>query len=404
MLLLLLIQDPALLDAIKDREPAALRKIVEEGYAPPQALVDETRASIAALGADDFETREKASASLAKHANLVGLILREALAATTDAEVKARLEGILRHVRSDFDVAVRMAAARALLEARDRDVVQSLVNLAKTKDGSLRDRSKSLLKRLGVDPATWDASKFAFPEKLNLGSRTNLPPGHMLVASWTKVVEYDADRKVVWETDTPARSARRLENGNTLIVVQLQKKIVEVSPDKDVVWEFEHHRFVYHADVLPSGDVVFSDDDHLIIVGRDKKEVVTFESAGQADAFQALDNDRLLMAGYLNGRVVEYDLKGDATWEIKELGRTFTARRLDNGRTLVGTFGDGVKEIDGDGAVEWRHETADDVWAAVRLGDGRTVIGTNRALYAVDAAGAELWRIDGAVTDVQVGE
>lgn len=406
-LLLWWLQDAALsaLDAkgLRDADAAALRKIVEEGFTPAAELVDRAKALIGGLGADEFEARDKASAELGKIKNLVAPLLRETTASTADAEVKARLEAIVRDLRPDFDVAVRVLAARVLLERRDAAVVESLVKLA-SKDGALRHRSKSLLKRIGVDPAAYDASKFAFPEALNLGGRTNLPPGHMLVASFEKVVEYDAERNVVWEYGTGARSARRLESGNTLIVVQLQRKIVEVTPAKEVAWEFEHDRFVYHADALSDGRVAFSDDDHVLVVDRDGEVSETFASAGQADAFQVLENDRLLTAGYLNGRVVEFDLKGNAVWEASDVGRTFTARRLEGGHTLVGTFGDGVKELDGDGKLVWRFECAGDVWAAARLGSGRTVIGTNQALFEVDADGKELWRIDGGVTDVQVGE
>jgi HEAT repeat protein len=72
------------------------------------------------------------------------------------------------------------------------------------------------------------------------GSRFDLlPGGHVLIPSWTqnKVVEYDADGRVVWQTNaTQPTSVQRLPNGNTLISSRINSSIVEVNRTGEVIW------------------------------------------------------------------------------------------------------------------------------------------------------------------------
>jgi hypothetical protein len=70
-----------------------------------------------------------------------------------------------------------------------------------------------------------------------------LANGNLLVpytgGKQAKVVEYDADWKVVWQYDEAPSpwAAVRLPNGNTLISGNHNKYVREVTPDKKVVWE-----------------------------------------------------------------------------------------------------------------------------------------------------------------------
>ena len=76
-----------------------------------------------------------------------------------------------------------------------------------------------------------------------------------------KVVEFDANGKVVWKvTNADVREspfvdpcgAQRLPNGNTVIAsygAQKGIKLFELTPDKTMVWRYEGHR-VHHFQIL----------------------------------------------------------------------------------------------------------------------------------------------------------
>tara|TARA_R110000765_G_scaffold95610_4_gene179965 strand:- start:1961 stop:2905 length:945 start_codon:yes stop_codon:yes gene_type:complete len=76
-----------------------------------------------------------------------------------------------------------------------------------------------------------------------------------------KVVEFDANGKVVWEINNShvkespfvdPCGAQRLPNGNTVIAsygAQKGIKLFEVSPDKSLVWSYDGHR-VHHFQIL----------------------------------------------------------------------------------------------------------------------------------------------------------
>jgi hypothetical protein len=111
----------------------------------------------------------------------------------------------------------------------------------------------------------WEAGKevAAEPE-----SAQRLRNGHTLIADNAKhrVVEIDADKKIVWTFDVPnsnhrptptMRQVRRLDNGNSLICASTLDKVIEVSPAKEVVWEYSVP-FPYLATRLANGHTIIS--------------------------------------------------------------------------------------------------------------------------------------------------
>jgi hypothetical protein len=114
----------------------------------------------------------------------------------------------------------------------------------------------------------WEAGKevAADPE-----SAQRLTNGHTLIADNAKhrVVEIDADKKIVWTFDVPnsnrrpnptMRQIRRLGNGNTLICASTLDKVIEVSPAKAIVWEYAIP-FPYLATRLADGHTIVSSGD-----------------------------------------------------------------------------------------------------------------------------------------------
>jgi Mal s 1 allergenic protein-like len=111
----------------------------------------------------------------------------------------------------------------------------------------------------------WEAGKeiAAEPE-----SAQRLSNGHTLIADNAKhrIVEIDADKKIVWTFDVPnsnhrptptMRQVRRLDNGNTLICASTLDKVIEVSPSRQIVWEYALP-FPYLATRLPNGHTLIS--------------------------------------------------------------------------------------------------------------------------------------------------
>jgi PQQ-like domain len=91
------------------------------------------------------------------------------------------------------------------------------------------DRTGKELKGFGVDVRT-------------SGGRIEvLPNGHVLVPEMgnNRVVEHDADGKVVWEATVPQPiAAVRLPNGNTLVTSMTQNRAVELNRAGKEVWEY----------------------------------------------------------------------------------------------------------------------------------------------------------------------
>jgi hypothetical protein len=70
-----------------------------------------------------------------------------------------------------------------------------------------------------------------------------LPGDHILVVTQnsTKVIEYDADGKQVWEAGVALISGypTRLPNGHTLVPSNGNARVVELDKAGKVVWEFK---------------------------------------------------------------------------------------------------------------------------------------------------------------------
>jgi len=77
-----------------------------------------------------------------------------------------------------------------------------------------------------------------------------LPNGNVLVPNYaqSKVVEFDAKGKVVWEANVERPgSAVRLPNGHTLVSCPIAKRVVELDRDGKEVWKCETEGRPYKA-------------------------------------------------------------------------------------------------------------------------------------------------------------
>ena len=179
-----------------------------------------------------------------------------------------------------------------------------------------------------------------------------LPNSRILTQDgWTRIIELDADRNVVWEYDAATSNGnrgkklevhafQRLDDGRTMIVENGIGRIIEVDAAGNIVHELRYqvsqpsaHRDVRQGYKLASGNYLLCHEG--------------------------------------DGRVTEYAPDGDVVWnyEVPLFGKprakghgpeawgnqVFNARRLDNGNTLIATGnGHSVIEVTPEKKVVWR--------------------------------------------------
>lgn len=183
-----------------------------------------------------------------------------------------------------------------------------------------------------------------------------LPDGHLLLQDgWTRVIELDGDRNVVWEYDASGgdnagrgvevHAFERLPDGATMIVESGPARIVEVTRDGSV---------------------------------RRKIPLTVDHPAVHSDTrnVRRTPTGTYLVAHERDGVVREYDVDGKVVWEfdVPLFGKepkgghgpeafgdqVYSAVRLDNGNTLVGTGnGHSVLEVTPEKEVVWRIEQHD---------------------------------------------
>jgi outer membrane protein assembly factor BamB len=156
-----------------------------------------------------------------------------------------------------------------------------------------------------------------------------LPNGHVLYAYGGKptgVQEIDRDHKVVWNFESPCPQvlgSERLSNGNTLFGEQGPCRAVEVSPDGKIV----------RTTPLTTSEAGY----HL-----------------QVRNVHKLANGNILAAHEGEGFIREYDAAGKVVWQYGKVENTGEALRLANGNTLIsGGTTKRVIEVTPDGKIAW---------------------------------------------------
>jgi HEAT repeat protein len=94
---------------------------------------------------------------------------------------------------------------------------------------------------LRVDSSGKELKSFGVDLRTSGGRLDVLPDGHVLVPerAHNRVVEHDADGKVVWEASVEEPvAAVRLPNGNTLVTSMTQNRAVEIDRGGKEVWQY----------------------------------------------------------------------------------------------------------------------------------------------------------------------
>ena len=208
------------------------------------------------------------------------------------------------------------------------------------------------------------------------------------------------------QTGTPRR----------VIAADYEKKCLAIiAPGGKVEWETPI-RNIHDLHVLPGGNLLFQTDwTKLVEMTPDKKIVWQYDAATsngntgktiEVHAFQRLDNGVTMIAESGRGRIIEVDRDGKLLKEVKlKLAKndphrdTRLVRKLDTGHYLVAHESEkAVREYDASGTVVWEHAVGTKVYSAVRLKNGNTLIGTGdgHRVVEVDTKGKEVWSLNEA--------
>ncbi|WP_010583908.1 beta-propeller domain-containing protein [Schlesneria paludicola] len=184
------------------------------------------------------------------------------------------------------------------------------------------------------------------------------PPHKVLIGDYSTTTLALVDQKGEIEWQTPIRNihdAAVLPNGNILFQTDWTE-ILEMSPERKIVWKYDA-----------------------------KQQNATDGQRVEIHAFQRLPNGHTMLAESGRARIIEVDHEGKIRKEIplkvehpNAHTDTRLARKLENGHYLVAHEGDNkiVREYDGDGKVVWEYPTHTKVYSAIRLKNGNTLIGT----------------------------
>ena len=194
------------------------------------------------------------------------------------------------------------------------------------------------------------------------------------------------------------------------------KTFALVNQRGDIEWQ-RPIRNIHDASRLPNGNVLFQTDWTEIVEISPQGQVVWKYNAARPNdqnekprrvevhAFQRMDNGRTMIAESGPARIIEIESDGTIHKQIPlqiEHPHAHTdtrlARKLDSGNYLVAHEGDNkvVREYDGDGTVVWECKTGTKVYSAIRLKNGNTLIGTGdgHRVIEVNAAGQTVWSVE----------
>ncbi|HKI36127.1 MAG TPA: PQQ-binding-like beta-propeller repeat protein [Gemmataceae bacterium] len=182
-------------------------------------------------------------------------------------------------------------------------------------------------------------------------------------------------------------------------------RLVEVDADGKLVWEYKLPGLSVIFQPLADGRVLFAHGGSptgAMEIDRDRKVVWVYASkCPQVLGCERLANGNTLLAEQGPCRAVEVDPKGRVVRVTKlttsEEGyhrQVRNVHRLANGNILAAHEGEGaVREVDPDGKVVWEYTKVDNCPEALRLANGNTLIacGTQRRLIEVTPEKKVVW-------------
>jgi hypothetical protein len=201
-----------------------------------------------------------------------------------------------------------------------------------------------------------------------------LPGGRVLICEYAtnRLSERRVkDGEIVWQKALEKGlviGAQRLANGNTFVVTRTI--LLELDRDGKEVWNYRPTAgSIYAARKSRTGEVaVVNIAGTCTRLDANGKEIASF-AVGRMLLYGGIDllpNGNVLVPNCSVGKVIEYDAKGKAVWEVAAQGAT-SAVRLPNGHTLIASaVTQRVVEVDRDGKEVWKCNTEGRAYKAYR--------------------------------------
>jgi hypothetical protein len=203
-----------------------------------------------------------------------------------------------------------------------------------------------------------------------------LPGDRLLVAEYKsrRVTERNLKGQILWEREIPGGPlvAQRLPGGNTFIATESQVLEIDRAGKEVFRLNMPHGERIMKAMKLPKGEIAcLTEGPRVVRFDAAGKEVYSYPvSLGRllfGGRIYMLADDSVLIPHYAENKVVEYDARGKAVWEVA-IDEPVAAVRLPNGNTLVTTMipQRGAVEFDRNGQEVWSYRSTTRVTRALR--------------------------------------
>lgn len=172
------------------------------------------------------------------------------------------------------------------------------------------------------------------------------------------VSERNSKGEVIWQKAVEGipQGARRLPNGNTLIITRTN--LVEVNAKGENVKTINPPGGgnIYSAGRFLNGDIGIVNQQGQFVrmdaAGKELKRFAVGNVLAMGGQIDVLPNGRVVVPLYSMGKVAEFDTEGKQVWEASVPNPT-SVKRLPNGHTLVATRTNQVLELDRNGKQVW---------------------------------------------------
>ncbi|MEM6474077.1 MAG: PQQ-binding-like beta-propeller repeat protein [Planctomycetota bacterium] len=310
---------------------------------------------------------------------------------------------------------VRLYTAFELAKRGDRDVLDTFVGLLDAEEIKIRSQAVQILRTMtgqrfafsAYGPTeerqtatdAWRAWLVENKEIAELNSDVSLTPariGRILVCYYNTdlVVEYDEERNEVWSAKVPQPwGCQGLPNGHRLITSYASSSVIEYDEKGDEVWRTTVTGKPVQAQRLDNGNtlVALYNQNEIVEINRDGVKVASIVTTGKVNHVFRTDDGHTLVSCRDGAGVLEYDKNGKQLGSIHG-GRPFSARRLDNGNTLLAdSASNSVIEVDSERNTVWTKSGLGNPLDGFRLDNGNTLIADRKGVTEFDASGTSVW-------------
>ena len=216
----------------------------------------------------------------------------------------------------------------------------------------------------------WQIDNLVFPLDAQV-----LPGERVLVAEYHagRVTERNLKGEILWQKHLAGPLlAQRLPNGNTFMATDSQVMEVDRADKEIFSFSLAGGERIMKATKLPNGEIAcLTDGSRVVRFDTTGKELHSYNISLGTRLFGGRihmhANGRVLIPHNGESKVVEYDARGKAVWEVA-IDSPVAAVRLPNGNTLVTTMlhTRGAVEFDRNGHEVWSYRSTTRVTRALR--------------------------------------